>query len=111
MLPQVPFAGHVAALQQKPAPATMTQFWFWHWLLVVHGCPFALSEQLLLVVPWQVNGATQSLSAVQVVLHAPLAQAQGEQGVVVVAGAQFPLPSQWSGGVSVDALLHVAAAH
>ncbi len=65
--PQVAMGVH-APLQQMPP----TQLLFWHCALVVHGRPFALSEQLP---PWQVSGATQSVSAAQIVLHAPVPQA------------------------------------
>jgi hypothetical protein len=73
-----------------------------HWLPVVHARPLAFSAQLLLVpVPWQVNGDTQSVSATQVVLHALVPHTNGVQGVVA-GTAQAPAPVQWEMGVKVD---------
>ena len=46
-----------------------------HWLALAQVRPFGLSAQLLLEPdPWQVKGATQSVSAVQEVLQAALPQ-------------------------------------
>jgi hypothetical protein len=68
-----------------------------HWLAVVQACPLGLSAQLLLVpVPWQVVGATQSVSAVQVVLQTLLVVSQTKlpAQVLGVAVAQVPVPVQ-----------------
>ena len=68
----------------------------------VHATPFGFSAQLRLgAVPWQVNGATQSPSAVQVVLQAAPPQTYGEQ-LDVVAGAHVPVPLQCETGVKVE---------
>ena len=95
VLPQVPLAAHWPAgavvpdgiAAQLPRPLTL-QAWqvpqgpepqqtpsvqkpLMHWLAVAQVWPFGLSAQLLLeLVPWQVKGATQSLSAAQEVLQA-----------------------------------------
>jgi hypothetical protein len=61
-------AGHDAEPQQTPS----TQLPLMHWLPAVQVTPLALSAQLRVVPePWQVNGATQSVSAVQVSRHMP----------------------------------------
>jgi len=54
--------------------------------------------------PWQVSGATQSVSAVQVVLQMALAVSQTKPpGQVYETGAaQAPLPLQWEMGVKVE---------
>jgi hypothetical protein len=59
--------GQVALPQQTP----LTQLPLMHWLPAVHTRPFGFSAQLRLgAVPWQVYGARQSPSAVQLVRHA-----------------------------------------
>ena len=46
-----------------------------HWLFDAHMSPLAFSAQLrVLPEPWQVNGATQSVSVPQLMRHAPLPQ-------------------------------------
>src|SRR5688572_33391280 len=76
--------------QQTPS----TQLPLMHWLAATHCTPFGLSAQLRFgAVPWQVNGATQSLSAVQLVRQAVPLHMYGEQ-LDVVASAQAPLPVQ-----------------
>jgi hypothetical protein len=87
-------AGQLALPQQVPS----TQLPLMHWVPVVQATPFAFRLQLLVVVPWQVNGARQSVSAVQDVLQAPVPQTNGVQ-LLVVAVAQAPAPSQCEIGV------------
>ena len=59
--------GQLALPQQTPS----TQLPLMHWLPAAHVRPFGFNAQLRLgAVPWQVNGARQSPSAVQLVLHA-----------------------------------------
>jgi hypothetical protein len=85
-------------VQQKPS----VQLPLMHWLGVVHARPFALRAQLLVApAPWHVEGATQSLSPAQVVLHAAAPQTYGEQ-LDVIGVAQLPAPVQWETGVKVD---------
>jgi hypothetical protein len=55
----------------EPQQTPSTQLPLMHWPPVVHSKPFRLSAQLIVpAVPWQVNGAKQSPSPAQVVLHA-----------------------------------------
>ena len=64
--------------------------------------PFGFNAQLRLgAVPWQVNGARQSLSAAQLVRQAAPLHRYGEQ-LDAVDGAQAPLPLQCEIGVKVD---------
>jgi hypothetical protein len=101
VLPQVPLAPHwplgavvpdsIAA--QLPAPFTLqalqvpqgplpqqtpsVQNPLMHWLAEAQVWPFGLSAQLLVAPePWQVSGATQSVSRVQAVLQIALAVSQ-----------------------------------
>jgi hypothetical protein len=98
-------AGQLALPQQTPS----TQLPLMHWLAAVQATPFAFRLQLLAVPePWQVNGATQSLSAAQVDLHAPLPHTYGEQ-LLDVDAAQEPVPLQCAAGVNVDPLQLAAA--
>jgi hypothetical protein len=131
VLPQVVLTAHwpagaaipVGIGEQLPRPLTL-QAWqvpqaelpqqtpsvqkpLMHWLAVLQACPLGLSAQLLLVpAPWQVSGATQSRSAVQVVLHTLLVVSQLKPPAQVeeVGAAQLPLPLQWEIGVKVDPL-------
>jgi hypothetical protein len=57
----------------------------------------------------QLNGATQSVFAVQVVRHAPVPQAYGSH-IEVVAAWQVPVPLHERAAVSVDPV-QLAAAH
>ena len=62
-------AAQLALPQQTPS----TQLPLMHWLPPVQVSPLALSAQFLVVpLPWQVFGETQSVSAVQLLLHAPV---------------------------------------
>ena len=64
-------AGQLGLPQQVPS----TQLPLMHWLAVVQASPLAFSAQFLVApLPWQVFGETQSVSAVQVVLQAPVPQ-------------------------------------
>ena len=99
-LPPRLHAWHVPQLglpQQTPS----TQLPLMHWLAATHCTPFGFSAQLRGAVPWQVYGATQSLSAVQVVRQAAPAHAYGEQ-LDVVAGAHVPVPVQCDSAVNVE---------
>jgi hypothetical protein len=90
--------GQVALPQQTPS----VQAPLMHWAAAVQTCPLGLSAQLLVAPePWQVNGATQSVSTVQAVLQAPPPQTYGEQ-LDAVGAAQAPLPLQWEIGVKVE---------
>ena len=74
-----------------------------HWLAAAQACPLGLSAQFLVVPdPWQVNGATQSLSALQLVLQALVPQTKLLGQADEVGGAQVPAPVQWETGVNVD---------
>jgi len=100
-LPARLHAWHVPQLG-LPQQTPLTQLPLMHWLTAVHCTPFGFSVQLRLgAVPWQVYGATQSVSAVQVVRQAAPLHAYGEQ-VDVVAGAQLPVPVQWESAVNVE---------
>jgi hypothetical protein len=105
VLPQgfVVVVAHDMLLQQIP----LMQLLFWHSMLVAHVCPSGFFKQLP---PWHVNGVTQSVFAVQVVLHAPATQAYGEQPGPVVGATHIPAPLQVDGASNVDPL-HVAPAH
>lgn len=102
---QVPWPFRLQAWQAgqpvTPQQAPSTQFPLTHSLAAAHATPFAFSVQLLVLVPWQVNGATQSLSFVHEVLHALVPHTYCMQ-LIVVAGAQLPAPSQCEVGVNVD---------
>jgi hypothetical protein len=69
-----------------------------HWLAPPgQDCPFGLSAQLLVEPePWQVSGATQSVSAVQVVLQLWVLVLQLKPPVQAdeVGAAQAPVPLQ-----------------
>ena len=75
-----------------------------HWLAAVQVCPFGFSAQLLVVPePWQVKGATQSWSLVQVVRQALLVPHWKLPGQADELGAaQAPAPLQCETGVKVD---------
>ena len=131
VLPQVVVTGHwpagavvpVVMNEQLPIPLTL-QAWqvpqgpvpqqtpsvqkpVRHWVPPVQAWPFGLRAQLLLVPdPWQVSGATQSPSAVQVVLQTLLVASQTNppEQVDEVGAAQVPLPLQCETGVNVDPL-------
>jgi hypothetical protein len=132
VLPQVPLAGHcplgaavpAAIGAQLPSPLTL-QAWqvpqgpepqqtpsvqrpLMHWLAPPgQVCPFGLSAQLLVEPePWQVSGATQSVSAVQVVLQLWVLVLQLNPPVQAdeVGAAQAPVPLQWETGVKVAPL-------
>ncbi len=94
---QVP---HPPLPQQTPS----TQNPLMHWLAAAQACPLGLSAQFLVDPdPWQVNGATQSASAVQLVLQALLVPQTKLLGQVdEVGGAQAPAPVQWETGVNVE---------
>jgi hypothetical protein len=99
-VPTVPVSAHdwqvpeQAALQQKPCAQNPDV----HWAPAVHAAPMAFVVQLP---PLQVNGETQSVSAVQVVLHAPVPQTNGSQAEVDTVW-QVPVPLQVRAGVSVE---------
>jgi hypothetical protein len=131
VLPQVAPAGHcpagavvpVGMNEQLPIPLTL-QAWqvpqgpvpqqtpsvqkpVRHWVPPVQAWPFGLRAQLLLEPePWQVSGATQSASALQVVLQTLLvvSQTKPPEQVEEVGAAQVPLPLQCETGVNVDPL-------
>ncbi len=136
VFPQVPFAAHcpegavvpAASGAQLPAPLTL-QAWqvpqlplpqqtpsvqnpLMHWLAALQLWPFGLSAQLLLEPePWQVSGATQSPSAVQLVLQVPFeAQTKPPGQADEVGAAQAPVPLQCETGVKVEPV-HVAVPH
>jgi hypothetical protein len=99
-VPTVPVSAHDwhvpahAALQQKPCAQNPDV----HWFPAVQAAPIALVVQLP---PLQVNGAAQSVSAVQVVLHALVPQTYGLHEEVVTVW-QVPVPLQVRAGVSVE---------
>jgi hypothetical protein len=109
VLPQVVLTAQVVPQQMPP-----TQLPLMHWFAVAQARPLALRAQLLLVPePWQVVGATQSVSAVQVVLHTLLVVSQTKLPAHVegVAAAQAPAPVQWEIGVNVDPAGQEAVPH
>ena len=64
-------AAQLGLPQQTPS----TQLPLMHWLPAVQVSPLAFSEQFMLVpLPWQVFGETQSLSTAQLLLQAPVPQ-------------------------------------
>jgi hypothetical protein len=63
-----------AGQSDEPQHTPSTQLPLMHWLPAVHARPFFFSAQLLVVVPWQVKGATQSASPVHTTLQAPAPQ-------------------------------------
>jgi hypothetical protein len=81
-----------------------------HWLAAVQTCPLGLRAQFLdAPEPWQVNGATQSVSAAQLVLQALLVPQTKLLGQVDDVGvAQAPAPVQWETGVKVDPVQEAA---
>ena len=92
----------------EPQQTLSTQLPLMHWPPVVQARPFFLSAQLIApVAPWQVKGARQSPSPVQVILQAFVPQTYGEQ-LAVVAVAQAPLPVQCETGEKVEPM-HAAA--
>jgi hypothetical protein len=99
-VPTVPVSAHDwhvpahAALQQKPCAQNPDR----HWVAVAHAAPWAFLVQLP---PLQVNGATQSVSAVQVVLQADVPHANGSHAELVAVW-QVPVPLQVRVGVNVD---------
>jgi len=106
-VPRLPVWSQVLQVPQGPVPqqTPSVQKPLMHWLAVVQACPLGLSAQLLLVPdPWQVVGATQSVSAVQVVLQTLLVVSQTKlpAQVVDVAAAQVPVPVQCDTGVKVE---------
>jgi len=105
VLPQGGFAAHAAKQQ---TPLLVLQTLFWHSAFMVHARPSGLSTQLP---PWQVSGATQSPFTVQLVLHAPPAQAYGGHIVATVVDVvHVPLPLQVE-GVNRFVPLHVGPEH
>ena len=99
-VPTVPVSAHDwqvpahAALQHTPCAQNPDV----HCALVVQAAPVTFFVQLP---PLQVNGETQSVSAVQVVLHAPVPHAYGSQAEVVTVW-HVPVPLQLRAGVNVD---------
>lgn len=64
-----------AAQLALPQQMLSTQLPLMHWPAAVHASPLAFNEQLMVVpLPWQVFGETQSLSAAQLLLQAPVPQ-------------------------------------
>ena len=131
VLPQVPLAPHwplgavvpVAMGAQLPSPFRLqalqvphgplpqqtpsVQKPLMHWVAEAQVWPFGLSAQLLVEPePWQVSGATQSVSTVQAVLQVALVVSQTKPpGQVEETGAaQAPVPLQCETGVKVDPL-------
>jgi hypothetical protein len=90
-------AGQLEVPQQVPS----TQLPLTHSVPIAQEVPLGFSAQLLVLPPWQVNGATQSLSFVQDVLQALVPQTYCMQ-LIGVAGAQLPAPSQCEVGVKVE---------
>jgi len=112
-VPRLPVRLQALQVPQGPVPqqTPSVQKPLMHWLAVVQACPLGLSAQLLLVPePWQVVGATQSVSAVQVVLQTLLVVSQTKlpAQVVGVAAAQVPAPVQCETGVKVEPAGQVA---
>jgi hypothetical protein len=106
--PVLPQGGLAVQGPKQQTPLVVLQLLFWHWLFAVHARPSALSTQLP---PWQVSGATQSPFTVQLVLHAPAAQAYGGQAfATVVDVVHVPLPLQVE-GVNRFVPLHVCPEH
>ena len=107
-VPSVPASAHDlqvavhAVAQQIPC----AQIPFAQSVLAVQVAPFGRLVQTL---PMQTLGETQSVSAVQDVLQAPVPQVNGSQADDVAA-RQVPVPLQVRAGVNVDPL-QVAAAH
>ena len=67
--------------------------------------PFGFSAQLFVEPePWQVSGATQSVSVVQLVLQALVPQTNPPAQGLETGAAQAPVPLQWETGVNVDPL-------
>jgi hypothetical protein len=99
-LPTVPVSAHDwhvpahAALQQKPCAQNPDR----HSPATPQATPSAFFVQ---VPPLQVNGDTQSALVVQVVLHAPVPQANGSHAELVAVW-QVPVPLQVRVGVKVD---------
>jgi hypothetical protein len=77
---------------QKPEP---------HWMLLVHGVP--RPSRPVHALPMQVSPATQSLGAVQVVLHAVAPHTYGVHAVTTGDG-QWPAPSQFCCAVWLPAV-------
>ncbi|MES1166215.1 MAG: hypothetical protein ABUR63_10680 [Verrucomicrobiota bacterium] len=94
---------HEATAQQKP----LVQCPLAQAPSLLHAVPPPLS--VLHVPPWHTDGAVQSASAVQVVLHPEALQANGRQ-VVVDAATQLPDPSQAAAAVKTPAA-HAAPLH
>jgi hypothetical protein len=90
-----------AALQQTPCAQKLEL----HWALLAQAAAAAFLVQLP---PLQVNGATQSVSAVQVVLQAPLPQTYGSHADVVTVW-QVPVPLHVRAGVSVEPVQEAGA--
>ena len=91
-----------AALQQKP----------WAQKPVRHSGPLPQATPMPFLTqlpPLHVNGATQSVSTLQVALHTPVPQAYGSH-IDVVAAWQVPVPLHERVDVSVDPV-QLAAAH
>jgi len=103
-VPALPVRLHAWQVPQLglPQQTPSTQLPLMHWLAATHCTPFGFSVQLRFgAVPWQVNGARQSLSAVHVVRQAAPLHAYGEQ-LDVVTGAHVPVPVQCEIGVNVE---------
>lgn len=89
-----------------PQQTLSTQAPWRHSVPVMHPAPSALRLQFPL---WQVSGATQSVSVLQLVPHALPAQTNGAQPIGF-AVAHDPEPLQLDAGVKVDPL-HICAPH
>jgi len=105
-VPTVPVSAHdwqvpvQAALQHTPCAQNPDV----HCAPVEQAAPVAFLVQLPLL---QLNGDRQSVSAMQVVLHAPVPQTYGSQAEVLTVW-QVPVPLQARAGVNVDPV-HPAA--
>jgi hypothetical protein len=108
--PVLPQGGLAVQGPKQQTPLLVLQLLFWHWLFAVHGFPSATSKQLPF---WQVCRDKQSPFPVQVVLHAPLAQAYARHIVAtVVDGTHVPPPLQVEGvNTAVPVPLHVCPEH
>jgi hypothetical protein len=76
---QVPWPLMLQALQAAqlalPQQTPSTQLPLMHWPAAAQARPLAFSAQLMVVpLPWQVFGETQSVSAAQLLLQAPVPQ-------------------------------------
>jgi hypothetical protein len=94
-------ASEQALLQHTPSVQNPLR----HWVAAVHAAPSPFRPQELFA---QVLGGAQSVSLVQVVLHAPESHAKVTQPWVAGAG-QVPFPSHFEANEATDALAQTAS--